>query len=88
MTDEKVPKDMLDLAVEIVRSKARHFEPDKFEDHYERALWELIGKKQRGEKIEKAGKRRQAPVINLMDALRRRRIRPWKSPTPSPSASI
>jgi non-homologous end joining protein Ku len=71
IADEKVPKDMLDLAVEIVRSKARHFQPDKFEDHYESALRELIGKKQRGEKIEKARKRPQAQVINLMDALRR-----------------
>ena len=71
IADEKVPKDMLDLAVEIVRSKARHFQPDKFEDHYESALRELIGKKQRGEKIEKAGKRPQVQVINLMDALRR-----------------
>jgi DNA end-binding protein Ku len=71
ITDEKVPKDMLDLAVEIVRSKARRFQPDKFEDHYESALRELIGKKQRGEKIEKAGKRPQVQVINLMDALRR-----------------
>jgi DNA end-binding protein Ku len=71
ITDEKVPKDMLDLAVEIVRSNARHFQPDKFEDHYESALRELIGKKQRGEKIEKARKRPQAQVINLMDAQRR-----------------
>jgi len=71
IADEKVPKDMLDLAVDIVRSKARHFQPDKFEDHYESALRELIGKKQRGEKIEKARKNRQTQVINLMDALRR-----------------
>lgn len=71
IADEKVPKDMLDLAVEIVKSKARHFQPDKFEDHYESALRELIAKKQRGEKIKKARKRPQAQVINLMDALRR-----------------
>ena len=71
ITDEKIPKDMLDLAVEIVRSKARHFQPDKFEDHYESALRQLIAKKQRGEKIEQVRKRPQAKVINLMDALRR-----------------
>jgi DNA end-binding protein Ku len=62
---------MLDLAIEIVRSKARHFQPDKFEDHYESALRELIRKKRRGEKIEQVSKRPQAQVINLMDALRR-----------------
>jgi DNA end-binding protein Ku len=69
--DEKVPKDMLDLAVHIVESKAGRFEPDKFEDHYENALKELIKKKQRGEKLEKPKERPPGQVINLMDALRR-----------------
>jgi DNA end-binding protein Ku len=69
--DEKVPKDMLDLAVHIVATKAGHFEPEKFEDHYENALKELIKKKQHGEKIEKPKERAPAEVINLMDALRK-----------------
>ena len=69
--DEKVPKDMLDLAVHIVETKAGHFEPEKFEDHYENALKELIKKKQRGEKIEKPKERPPAQVINLMEALKR-----------------
>jgi DNA end-binding protein Ku len=32
--DEKVPKDMLELAVHIVESKKGRFEPEKFEDEY------------------------------------------------------
>src|SRR6202158_809578 len=36
--DEKVPKDMLDLAIHIVDTKRGKFEPEKFEDHYENAL--------------------------------------------------
>jgi DNA end-binding protein Ku len=36
--DEKIPKDMLDLASHIVASKAGHFEPERFEDQYEDAL--------------------------------------------------
>src|SRR3979490_27442 len=68
--DEKVPKDMLDLAIHIVETKAGRFEPEKFEDHYENALKELIKKKQRGERIEKQKERPRAQVINLMDALR------------------
>ena len=68
--DGKVPKDMLDLAVHIVETKAGHFEPEKFEDRYENALKELIKKKQRGEKIEKPKERPRAEVISLMDALR------------------
>jgi DNA end-binding protein Ku len=67
--DEKVPKDMLDLAVHIVETKAGHFEPEKFADYYENALKELIKKKQRGEKIEKPKKRPPAQVVNLKDAL-------------------
>jgi non-homologous end joining protein Ku len=44
--DEKVPKDMLELATHIVETKAGHFNPDKFEDRYEDALKDLIKKKQ------------------------------------------
>jgi DNA end-binding protein Ku len=38
--DVKITKDMLDLAKHIVETKAGHFEPAKFEDHYEAALQE------------------------------------------------
>jgi DNA end-binding protein Ku len=68
--DERVSKDMLDLAVHIVETKAGHFEPERFEDHYENALKQLIKKKQRGEKIEKPKERAAAQVIDLMEALR------------------
>ena len=50
--DEKIPKDMLDLASHIVETKYGHFNPDTFEDRYEEALKELLKKKQAGEKIE------------------------------------
>jgi DNA end-binding protein Ku len=40
--DEKVPKDMLDLAVHIVETKASRFQPEKFEDEYENALSDVI----------------------------------------------
>src|SRR3979411_1244995 len=69
--DEKVSRDMVDLAIHIVETKAGHFEPEKFEDHYENALKQLIKKKQRGEKIEKPKERPPAQVINLMEALKR-----------------
>jgi len=69
--DQKIPKDMLDLASHIVETKSGHFEPEKFEDQYEDALKELLKKKQAGEKIEAPKERAPAKVINLMDALRR-----------------
>lgn len=70
LPDEPAPKEMVDLAAHIVATKAGHFHPEKFEDHYERALRELIKKKQRGEKIDKPRERPSAKVIDLMDALR------------------
>src|SRR6476661_177719 len=69
--DEKIPKDMADLAAHIVETKAGHFKPEKFEDHYEEALKEVLKKKQAGEKIEAPKEREPAKVISLMDALRR-----------------
>jgi DNA end-binding protein Ku len=69
--DEKIPKDMLELASHIVETKAGHFHPDKFEDRYEEALKELLRKKQHGEKIEPPKEAPASNVINLMEALRR-----------------
>ena len=68
--NEKVPKDMLDLAVHIVNTKKGKFEPKKFEDQYEDALKEIIRKKQKGEKIERPKEPAHGKVVNLMDALR------------------
>jgi DNA end-binding protein Ku len=69
--DEKIPKDMMDLASHIVETKSGHFKPEEFEDQYEDALKELLRKKQVGEKIEAPRQREPAKVISLMDALRR-----------------
>jgi len=68
--DEKVPKDMLDLAIHIVDTKRGKFEPEKFEDQYEDALKEIIRKKQKGEKIERPKEPARGKVVSLMDALR------------------
>jgi DNA end-binding protein Ku len=68
--DVKITKDMLDLAKHIVQQKSGHFEPQKFEDHYESALSELLAKKQKGEPISTARKAPLSNVVNLMDALR------------------
>lgn len=69
--DEKVTKDMLDLARHIVETKSGHFHPEKFQDHYEEALKDLLKRKQHGQKIEAPKGHEPAKVINLMDALRR-----------------
>jgi DNA end-binding protein Ku len=71
IADEKVPKDMLDLAAHIVDTKRGKFTPDKFEDQYEGALKELLKKKQKGETISAPKAPSHSNVVNLMDALRK-----------------
>src|SRR5215211_4440156 len=68
--DVKITRDMLDLAKHIVEQKSGHFDPDKFEDHYEAALQELLAKKQKGLPIAPARKSAPDNVVNLMEALR------------------
>jgi DNA end-binding protein Ku len=70
ITDEAVPKDMLDLASHIVETKRGKFDPAQFEDDYEEAVKALIQKKQRGERIESSQAERPSNVVNLMEALR------------------
>jgi hypothetical protein len=68
--DVKLTKDRLDLARHIVNSKSAHFEPEKFEDHYEAALIDLINKKRAGQPITAKARPAARNVVNLMDALR------------------
>jgi DNA end-binding protein Ku len=68
--DVKITKDMLDLARHIVEQKSGHFDPSKFEDHYEAALQDLLNKKQKGQAIPKAAPKRADNVVDLMSALR------------------
>jgi DNA end-binding protein Ku len=68
--DAKITKDMLDLAKHIVAQKSGHFQPEKFEDHYETALRALLDQKQKGLPIAKPERPSAGNVVNLMDALR------------------
>jgi DNA end-binding protein Ku len=69
--DLKLPAEMKQLAAHILDTKASHFDPSKFVDHYETAVVELLRAKQAGRMVE-APKEEPTPqrVINLMDALR------------------
>src|SRR6266568_8609140 len=69
--DVKITKDMLDLAKHIVNQKSGRFEPEKFEDHYETALTELINQKRAGKPITAKARPRGENVVDLMDALRK-----------------
>lgn len=69
--DIDIGKEMIDLAVHIVETKAAHFDPEKFEDRYEQALVALIQAKRAGEVVTAAPASTPSNVVNLMDALRR-----------------
>ena len=82
--DVKVTKDMLDLAKHIVEKKSGSFEPDKFEDHYESALIDLINRKRSGIRTTaKAAPKTGGNVINLMDALKRSLANERQAPPPA-----
>ena len=67
----RVPGDMLDLAVHILKSKVGTFAPDTFEDRYETALKKLIAAKRAGKELPSAPEPKESNVIDLMEALRR-----------------
>jgi DNA end-binding protein Ku len=81
--DVKVIKDMLDLARHIVNQKSGRFEPDKFEDHYETALVDLINRKRSGKPIAPKERPAAGNVVDLMEALRRS---VGKEPAPAKAA--
>jgi DNA end-binding protein Ku len=86
--DVKITKDMLDLAKHIVEQKSGTFDPEKFEDHYEAALIELINRKRNGERIIDVARPREAGnVVSLMEALKRSLANEGRSPKPAKGKS-
>src|SRR5262245_64048214 len=70
--DIKLPAEMTELAMHIIDTKADHFDPQTFEDHYEKAIVELVRKKQAGRVVEpiRDAEEESPRVINMMYALR------------------
>jgi DNA end-binding protein Ku len=68
--DMKIKGEMLDLAKHIIKTKMGKFNPAEFEDRYEAALSELVKAKIEGRPVEKKPERREAKVVDLMEALR------------------
>jgi DNA end-binding protein Ku len=82
--DIKVPGEMVKLAQHILETKKSDFDPSAFQDRYERAVVEMLRRKQAGLPAKSAA---PAPspsnVIDLMDALRRSVETPRKRSTRS-----
>jgi DNA end-binding protein Ku len=64
--------EQLELAKQLIKMKSAPFEPEKFKDHYQSALHELVAAKLQGREPRAAAAEAGGPkVINLMDALKR-----------------
>lgn len=61
----------LDLAMELIHKLAAPFHPEEFHDSYRENVEKLIEQKSKGEAITTRAKPRRAPVIDLMEALRK-----------------
>ena len=73
IADEPADKEQLDLAKQLIKQKSAKFKPEKFKDHYDDAMRELIKAKLGDKRAKKVieEKRPTAQVINLMDALKK-----------------
>jgi DNA end-binding protein Ku len=70
--EEQSDGEQLELAKQLIKMKSAPFDPEKFKDHYQAALRELVAAKLQGR--EPSGPREEAggpKVINLMEALKR-----------------
>lgn len=68
---DKVNGKELELAKTLISQLSGPFKPQTFHDTYRENLEHLIEQKQKGRKMEKVPQPRKAPVIDLMEALKR-----------------
>ncbi|WP_158747964.1 Ku protein [Acidobacterium sp. S8] len=71
--DLKLQKAEIDLAEQFMKQLTEKFDPEQYKDEYQTRVEALIETKEAGlaPKSDKQPKRRLAPVINLMDALKK-----------------
>jgi DNA end-binding protein Ku len=68
---KKGDRQMIEIAEKIIEQREGPFAPEAFEDRYEKALRDLIRRKERGEKIVTAEPVEESNVIDLMAALKK-----------------
>jgi DNA end-binding protein Ku len=59
----------VELAERLIENLAAPFEPEKFEDEYQKRVLELIETKREGKQVREAPQPKLAPVVDLMAAL-------------------
>lgn len=66
-----VGREELKLAKELIAKMSTHFRPEKYHDEYQAKLKQLLSAKSKGKKAPETRKRKLAPVIDMMDALKK-----------------
>lgn len=61
----------IQLAQQLVQSLAAPFDPEKYEDAYQKRLGEMIETKREGKSVKETKTKKLAPVIDLMAALQK-----------------
>jgi DNA end-binding protein Ku len=59
------------LATQLIESLAAKFEPEKYKDQYQESMKALIEAKQAGQEVAQVPHAKMAPVIDLMEALKK-----------------
>ena len=57
--------------MQLIDSLAAKFEPEKYRDEYQESMRAMIAAKQKGQEVTATVHPQRAPVIDLMDALRK-----------------
>jgi DNA end-binding protein Ku len=76
----------IQLAEQLVKSLAGPFEPQRFEDDYQKRLLELVEAKAEGKTIKGTAPKKAAPVVDLMQALQRSLAAVENKPERKPAA--
>jgi DNA end-binding protein Ku len=77
-------KKELELATALIRQLAAPFKPEQYHDAYRENVEKLIDQKKKGQKITAEPKPKRAPVIDLMEALKKS----IKSAAPAKEAKV
>jgi DNA end-binding protein Ku len=59
------------LATQLIESLAAKFEPEKYKDQYQESMLAMIEAKRQGQEVAEVSHPKLAPVIDLMDALKK-----------------
>jgi len=74
------------LATQLIESLAAKFEPEKYKDQYQESMQAMIAAKQAGQEVAEVQHVKMAPVIDLMEALKRASPKKSQPSAKSPDA--